>query len=104
MHPRALANLYAFTHTPLSIVCPAPAISTQSKGELKLLLLGTGESGKSTVIKQMRIIYGEGYSDADRNDFRILVFRNCLRSIKAILDHMEKLGLSLADTSLREAS
>lgn len=31
-----------------------------------LLPPGTGESGKSTFIKQMRIIHGNGYSETDR--------------------------------------
>ncbi|XP_053556253.1 guanine nucleotide-binding protein subunit alpha-11-like [Bombina bombina] len=40
-----------------------------ARRELKLLLLGTGESGKSTFIKQMRIIDGSGYSEEDQNIF-----------------------------------
>jgi|688.fasta_scaffold192100_1 uridine kinase len=31
-----------------------------------LFVAGTGESGKSTFIKQMRIIHGAGYSDDDK--------------------------------------
>jgi hypothetical protein len=31
-----------------------------------LFVTGTGESGKSTFIKQMRIIHGAGYSDDDK--------------------------------------
>ncbi|CAG08422.1 unnamed protein product [Tetraodon nigroviridis] len=34
---------------------------------------GTGESGKSTFIKQMRIIHGAGYSDEDKRGFTKLV-------------------------------
>eukprot|EP00048_Salpingoeca_helianthica_P016037 m.230122 g.230122 ORF g.230122 m.230122 type:complete len:351 (-) comp17922_c0_seq1:123-1175(-) len=73
-----------------------------SKRELKLLLLGTGESGKSTVIKQMRIIYGEGFQEADRKGYTILVYRNILRSFRAMLDAMDVFGISLSDKSLQD--
>ncbi len=43
---------------------------------------GTGESGKSTFIKQMRIIHGNGYSDKDRLKFKPLIYRNILTAIK----------------------
>jgi energy-coupling factor transporter ATP-binding protein EcfA2 len=40
----------------------------------KILLLGTGESGKSTIIKQMRILYGsKKYDEEDRLAFKELV-------------------------------
>lgn len=41
--------------------------------EIKILLLGAGESGKSTFIKQMRIIHGEDYSESDRLEFRTII-------------------------------
>jgi len=52
-----------------------------ARRELKLLLLGTGESGKSTFIKQMRIIHGDGYDDDDKRGFIKLVYQNILTSI-----------------------
>lgn len=33
---------------------------------IKVLLLGTGGSGKSTVFKQMQLEYGQGFSDHEK--------------------------------------
>lgn len=60
------------------------------KKEFKLLLLGAGESGKSTIVKQMRIIHGENYSEKERLEFRDVIFDNILRSMRAMLDAMDK--------------
>lgn len=54
---------------------------------------GTGESGKSTFIKQMRIIHGKGYSDADRKGFTRLVFQNIVTSIQSLTDAMKTLHI-----------
>lgn len=72
------------------------------KHELKLLLLGTGESGKSTIIKQMRILYGEGFGEQERKDFNVLVFRNILRAIKAMGDALDQLKIPLDQTDLQD--
>lgn len=72
------------------------------KHQLKILLLGTGESGKSTIIKQMKIIYGQGFSAEERKGFKPLVCRNILRSSKAMIDAMDVHDISLGDSSLEE--
>lgn len=69
----------------------------ESHRELKLLLLGTGESGKSTFIKQMRIIHGSGYSEVDRKGFTRLVFQNIVTAIKALIDAMKSLHIDYVD-------
>lgn len=47
--------------------------------EVKLLLLGAGESGKSTIVKQMKIIHETGYSDEERKQYRPVVFSNTIQ-------------------------
>jgi guanine nucleotide-binding protein G(q) subunit alpha len=61
--------------------------------ELKLLLLGTGESGKSTFIKQMRIIHGSGYSDDDKRTFIKLVYQNIYMAMNSMIRAMEALKI-----------
>lgn len=67
--------------------------------ELKLLLLGCGESGKSTFIKQMRIIHGSGYSDEDKKGFCKLIYQNVFMSIQSIIKGLEQLGIEYNDSS-----
>ncbi|XP_029024624.1 guanine nucleotide-binding protein subunit alpha-14-like [Betta splendens] len=68
-----------------------------SHRELKLLLLGTGESGKSTFIKQMRIIHGSGYSESERKGFIRLVFLNIFTGIQALIEAMKNLHIDYVD-------
>ncbi|XP_070600808.1 guanine nucleotide-binding protein subunit alpha-15 [Erythrolamprus reginae] len=65
----------------------------RDRWELKLLLLGTGESGKSTFIKQMRIIHGVGFTEDERKDFAKVVYQNIFASIQAIVKAMESLQI-----------
>lgn len=65
----------------------------ESRREYKLLLLGTGESGKSTFIKQMRIIHGRGYSDEDKRGFKQLVYQNIFTAMQAMIQAMNTLQI-----------
>ncbi|XP_030640591.1 guanine nucleotide-binding protein subunit alpha-11-like [Chanos chanos] len=69
----------------------------RERGEIKILLLGTGESGKTTFIKQMRIIHGKGYSEEDRRAFTKLVFQNIFTAIKAMTAAMTNLKIPYAN-------
>ncbi|XP_023839262.1 guanine nucleotide-binding protein G(q) subunit alpha [Salvelinus sp. IW2-2015] len=64
-----------------------------SNREFKLLLLGTGESGKSTFIKQMRIIHGTGYSEEDKRGFTKLVYQNIFTAMQTMVHAMETLQI-----------
>ena len=63
--------------------------------EIKILLLGAGESGKSTFIKQMRIIHGEDYSEQDRLDFRSVIYHNILKGVKILVEARRRLQVEL---------
>ncbi|CAF1557687.1 unnamed protein product, partial [Adineta ricciae] len=65
--------------------------------ELKLLLLGTGESGKSTFIKQMRIIHGTGYSEEDKRSFVKLVYQNIFMAMHIMIRAMDTLKIQYRD-------
>lgn len=63
------------------------------KKDMKLLILGTGESGKSTFIKQMRIIHGTGYTDEDKKGFIKLVINDIYLAINTLIKAMDTFGI-----------
>jgi len=54
---------------------------------------GTGDSGKSTFIKQMRIIHGSGYSDEDKRKHIKLVFQNIFMAMQSMIMAMDELNI-----------
>lgn len=65
--------------------------------ELKLLLLGTGESGKSTFIRQMRIIHGSGYSEDERRSYSKSIYQNVILAISTLIRAMDSLDISYSN-------
>ena len=47
--------------------------------QVKLLLLGAGESGKSTFLKQMRIIHNVNYDVTSQLEFRKIIYQNIIK-------------------------
>ncbi|MBZ3880532.1 Guanine nucleotide-binding protein subunit alpha-13 [Sciurus carolinensis] len=52
---------------------------TYVKRLVKILLLGVGESGKSTFLKQMRIIHGQDFDQRAREAFRPTIYSNVIK-------------------------
>jgi GTPase SAR1 family protein len=71
--------------------------------KIKLLLLGAGESGKSTIFKQMKILYGTGFGDDDRKAQVPVVHSNTIASIKVLIQACEDLDIEI-ETAKDEAA
>ena len=69
----------------------------QAAKDIKLLLLGAGESGKSTIVKQMKIIHDSGFTPEDFRQYKPVVYSNTIQSMVAILRAMQSLSISFAD-------
>ncbi|KAJ3432566.1 guanine nucleotide-binding protein g(o) subunit alpha [Anaeramoeba flamelloides] len=60
--------------------------NTKEDNEYKLLLLGPGESGKSTILQQIQIIHQDGFkSKKERSKLRDTILQNLLHSIHSLI-------------------
>lgn len=64
-----------------------------SNKRVRLLLLGAGESGKSTIAKQLKILHKDGFTVEERRQHKGIVHSNTLQSIQAILKAMKGLNI-----------
>ncbi|KAF8060760.1 heterotrimeric G protein alpha subunit 4 [Lyophyllum atratum] len=68
--------------------------------QVKVLLLGSGDSGKSTILKQMRLIHKLPFSTQEIESYRQLTFDNLTRGMKYLLDAMEDMELKVAEDNV----
>jgi GTPase SAR1 family protein len=64
----------------------------------KLLLLGAGESGKSTIAKQVRLIHLEGFTDDERAYFRMAIQKNTIQGIQELIRGCEEWDYPFEDS------
>lgn len=64
---------------------------------VKVLLLGSGESGKSTFIKQMRIIHGREWQEEELKQFKPIIYGNIVKGMKVLIDARDKLHIRWGD-------
>jgi len=60
--------------------------------KIKLLLLGAGESGKSTIFKQMKVLYGKPLDDEERRQMTPVVYSNTISAMKILVDQTLNFG------------
>ena len=66
---------------------------------VRVLLLGAGESGKSTFLKQMRIIHGQEFDDDQVREYRTVIYNNILKGMRVLIDARQKLNIPWEDES-----
>jgi len=62
---------------------------------------GAGESGKSTVLKQMRVIHAGGFTKNERKQWRVVIFNNLVNAFQILLGAMEEHGTDFEDDENR---
>eukprot|EP00586_Coscinodiscus_wailesii_P002352 CAMPEP_0172480206 /NCGR_PEP_ID=MMETSP1066-20121228/5245_1 /TAXON_ID=671091 /ORGANISM="Coscinodiscus wailesii, Strain CCMP2513" /LENGTH=430 /DNA_ID=CAMNT_0013241333 /DNA_START=392 /DNA_END=1684 /DNA_ORIENTATION=+ len=65
----------------------------QEDNKVKLLLLGAGESGKSTVFKQMRILHGSPPTEDDLKMYGVVIRHNIIVAVRKLCLLLRTLGL-----------
>ncbi|KAK8854889.1 hypothetical protein IAR55_003628 [Kwoniella newhampshirensis] len=69
--------------------------------EVKLLLLGAGASGKSTILKQMRLINNKPFLPDEIEDYRKITFSNIVGGMRTIIDVMDELNIAVSNENRR---
>jgi len=65
------------------------------KNEVKLLLLGTGESGKSTFAKQLKILHMSGFTKEELMHYKSVLHSNLLVGMATLVEMAPKLGYTI---------
>ncbi|KAH3902487.1 guanine nucleotide-binding protein subunit alpha SCDLUD_000064 [Saccharomycodes ludwigii] len=61
---------------------------------LKMLLLGSGESGKSTILQQLKILHQNGYTDKELMAYRPFIMDNIIEIGKDLIHARDLFGLN----------
>mmetsp|Transcript_11570 Transcript_11570/g.13293 ORF Transcript_11570/g.13293 Transcript_11570/m.13293 type:complete len:377 (+) Transcript_11570:473-1603(+) len=67
------------------------------KAQIKLLLLGAGESGKTTVLKQMTLLHGGGFNDKYKAEMKPKICFNLIEGALSIIKAAAKLDMPIQD-------
>jgi guanine nucleotide-binding protein subunit alpha len=62
--------------------------------------IGPGEAGKSTVLKQMRLIHNHVFTEVERNAYINVIWYNMITTMQQIQAHMEENNIEPSDKNL----
>ncbi|KAJ5078851.1 guanine nucleotide-binding protein subunit alpha [Anaeramoeba ignava] len=73
------------------------------ENEIKLLLLGSGDSGKSTFARQMKIVHLNGFSLKEKKEFIPPIYNNIIQNIKSLILASKRFEISLSPQNEEKA-
>ena len=66
------------------------------------LRVGSGESGKSTIVKQMKIIHQNGYTQDELMLYRHTIYKNVIDCAKALIGAMRQFEIEVENPENKE--
>ncbi|CAC5408086.1 G protein alpha q subunit,Guanine nucleotide-binding protein subunit alpha-11,Guanine nucleotide-binding protein G(q) subunit alpha [Mytilus coruscus] len=70
--------------------------------EVKVLLLGTNQSGKSTLIRQLKIVHGVGFSEDEIRSFIVPIHHQIVTTIQDLIFAMDLLKIDYKNPENKE--
>jgi len=74
----------------------------KNSDDLKILLIGSGESGKSTLFKQLKLIHDVGFTQDDAISHRDIIRSNVIISMKSLIAGAKKLDIPFTEEQHRD--
>ena len=63
----------------------------------QVVLLGSPESGKTTIVKQMQLMHNGGFGVAERASYRSTILRNVVYAAREVVRYMQRAGLECVE-------
>lgn len=76
-------------------ITDSPQRYNSNNRPLKVLLLGSGESGKSTILQQLKILHQNGFSKEELIEYRPFVFDNIIDTGRDIINARKQFNINL---------
>lgn len=94
---KRMKSNYCFLVKRNSIQVPFACTVVLMSFSFVISILGAGESGKSTIIKQMKLIHDGGFTKEQKELHKEIIFNNTLQSMLVILEAMNNLDIKLGN-------
>ncbi|WKY10655.1 hypothetical protein Q1695_002765 [Nippostrongylus brasiliensis] len=87
-----VAPAVANNDEPGKVATTVDEVETAGYTITRILLLGAAESGKTTLLEQIRLLYKQNYSESEFMHRKAFIYNNILISIKKLINRMESTG------------